>query len=258
MDVAREHDAAGADPAVGRVDALAHAGGIDRERRRVLEHEDAGPLDRIGERQRIGERIDLECVRIVDRAEVTIGAQHVADLFERPRLGLDAEFLSEQPRPPERRFAIVELGDLEPAAALNDAVEAELGDGVGDAANALLGQRPQRARRRQADALDDLLDRRGIARHDEAAVAARRVPGDARAFEQRDRPAAPHDLARHREAGKAAADDADVDVDLVIERVARRRQAASRARTRSARSRTDRRLPSNLRPRPLNLRDASS
>ena len=176
MDVAGEHDAAGADPAIGGVDALAHARGIDRERGRVLEYEDAGALDGIGERQAIGERIDLERVRIVDGAEVVIGPQDVADLLQRPRLGLDAEFLREQSRPAVRRLAIIELGDFEPALALHDAVKAELADGIAYAADAFFGERPQRARRRQADAFDDLLDRRGIARHHEAAVPARRVP----------------------------------------------------------------------------------
>ena len=48
----------------------------------------------------------------------------------------------------------------------------------------------------------------------ETVVAAGRVPGDAAGLQQRDRPAAPRELARRGQPGKAAADDADVDVEI--------------------------------------------
>ena len=48
MRAAREHHVGRAHPALGRVDALAHAGGIDRLRRRILEDANAGLLRRRG------------------------------------------------------------------------------------------------------------------------------------------------------------------------------------------------------------------
>ena len=73
------------------------------------------------------------------------------------------------------------------------------------------------------------------ARQHEAAVAARRVPGDPLGLQHRDRPAAPRHLARGREAGEPAADDADVDVELVGQRHAVRAPAPWWRRTSSAR-----------------------
>ena len=84
IDVPGEHDAAGAHPPMGGGDALAHAGGIDRERRGVLEDVDAGAFGCVGKRQRIGQRVDLERVGVVDGAEIMVGPQHVADLLQRP------------------------------------------------------------------------------------------------------------------------------------------------------------------------------
>ncbi len=224
IDVPGKDDAAGAHPPVGGRDALAHAGGIDREHRRVFEDVDAGALRRAGEGEGVGQRIDLERVGMIDGAEIMVGAQHVADLFERPRLDLDPEVLRQQPRPGKRGFAIVGLGDVEPAIALHDPAHADLGNGIAHVADAGFRERPQRPGRGQADPLHDLFDIGRIARHHQPAVAPRRIPGDAPGFEDGRRPPAPHDFPRHGQAGQAAADDADVDVDLEPERRPRRRQ----------------------------------
>ncbi len=225
MDIARQHHAAGAHAPLRGVDPLAHPGGIDDERRRVLEEMDARPLGRIGKAQRVGQRVDMERARKMNGVEIVAGPEHVADPLDRPGLDLGADLLLQQADPRHHGGGILALGHVEPAFALHHIVHMVCRDGVAHILNTCLRQHPQAPWRPGTPIpLDDLLDPRRKTRQHEAGVAAGRVPCDAPRLHHRDRPAAPHHLARHRDAGNAGADHADIDVQIEVERRPRRRQ----------------------------------
>jgi hypothetical protein len=75
----------------------------------------------------------------------------------------------------------------------------------------------------EPDPADDPVHGLGKAGQDEPVVAAGRGPGDAARLQHHDRPAAPRDLARGGQAGEAATDHADVNVEIEGERPAQGR-----------------------------------
>ena len=226
-----------------RGDALAHAFGIDRERRRVLEDARARRFRRLRQPERIVERMDVKRARQMQGVEIVIGLEHLAHALGRPALDLGAEFLAVELHIRQDLIAVVDLGDLEPAGDRRDTGHAGLGDRGAHVSQPHLRQLPQRLGVLQADAADHPLHRLRKAGQHEAVVAAGRVAGDAAGLQHRDRPAAPRELARRGQPGKAGADDADVDVEIEGQRPAhgRRhhgRRVPGRARRMPARTRS--------------------
>ena len=101
------------------------------------------------------------------------------------------------------RVVIVGLGDVQPAGNRIDAGHAGFLDCAPHVVDALLRQRPELLGVVEADALDNIVGAFAEARQHEAGVAAGRRPGHAVGFQHRHRPAAPRDLARHRQARQA-------------------------------------------------------
>ena len=96
MDIAGEHDMVGAQPALRRDHPLAHAGGVDRQRRRLLEDARARRLGRRRKAERIVERMDVERLRREHRVEIVVALEHVAHALDRPAFDLTAEVLADQ------------------------------------------------------------------------------------------------------------------------------------------------------------------
>ena len=144
MDVAGEHDMVGAQPPARRDDALAHAGGVDRERRRLLEDARAGRFRGSGKPERIVQRMDVKRLRRVDGVEVVVALEHVAHALDRPAFDLPAEVLSDQADGGEVVVGVVRLRDLEPALLHRiDARHAGFADRAAHIFEAGLGERPQ-------------------------------------------------------------------------------------------------------------------
>ena len=78
-----------------------------------------------------------------------------------------------------------------------------LGGGAAYILDTRLGEGPQFLGARQADAVDDRVDPLGKSRRDESAVAPGRAGRNALRLQHPNRPAAPRQLARNRQAGKS-------------------------------------------------------
>ncbi len=213
----------GAHPRRRRDDALAHTVGVDRERGRALEDARARRFGGLREAERVVERVDVEGARQMQRVEIVVGAQHVAHPLGRPALDIGNELLGIEPHRGQRRIAVVDLGDLEPARDRCHPRHARLGDGAAHVFEPHLGELPQRLGVIQADPADDALHRFGKAWQHEAVVAAGRARGELPPFQQRHRPAAARHLARGGEPREPAPDHADVHVEVEGERPALRR-----------------------------------
>ena len=207
----------GAQPRARRDDTFAHAGRIDRQRRRAFENARAVAFRRRRERQRVIERMDGDRLEIIDGVIVALAVQHRAHALGRPAFDLAAEIV-EEPHQAQEFVAIVDLGHVEPAGLRIDAGDALFLDGVADVIEPGLGQRPQRLRALEADAADQLFGVGGKARQHEAGIAAGRARRQPARFQQHDRPAGPRQFARRRQPGKAAADHADIDVEIDVQR----------------------------------------
>ncbi len=221
LHVAGQHHMGGAQAALRRHDALAHAGRIDRERRCILENAGAGVFGQRRQAERIVERMNMKRLRKMHGVEVAPVHQLLAHLRRRPHLGVGAD-------PAQTldigfdRVGVVGLVDVQPAGDLLDARHAGLVDGAADIIQPALRQRPQLLGVIEPDALDHVVDALGITRQHEAGIAAGRRLGDAAALQHRHRPATRGDLARGGEAGQPRADHADVDVEIVAQPRARR------------------------------------
>ena len=213
---------AGAHRGVRRRDALAHAGRIDRERRRVLEDARAVLLGIGREAERVIERMDVERCREMQRLKIVRAAQHFAHLLGRPGFHVGAKIDAQHRGMLDQGPLVVDAAHREPA--LARLRMRHIGRGTAHVLDTLLGQRPQLLRARQPNPVDDRVDPLGKSRRDESAVAPRRTGGDALRFQHRDRPAAPRQLARSREARKPGADHAGIDVEIVVERPPLRRR----------------------------------
>ena len=132
----------GAQPPARRDDALAHAGGVDRERRRLLEDARAGRFRGSGKTERIVQRMDVKRLRRVDGVEIVVALEHVAHALDRPAFDLPAEVLADQADGGEVVVGVVRLRDLEPA--LLDRIDARH-TGFADRACAHIRGRPRRA-----------------------------------------------------------------------------------------------------------------
>ena len=142
MDVAGEHDVRGAQPRRRRDDALADAGRIDADDRRVLEDPRACPPRQRGEAVDIFAAVDLERLRIIDAVEIAIGLELVAHAIDLPALHLGLEILAEHLQPADQLVAGIDIGDFERALAQGDARHQLFGRVGPDELGALLRQRP--------------------------------------------------------------------------------------------------------------------
>ena len=205
-----------ADLAARRRDQVRDAEASGRQRRRILEHLAAQPLDLPRHRQRIVQRLHGEGGRLDDRLEIERALQQGAGL-------LDA--LQPQ-REAQRRHLVAIAFQLvarrnaprrEVAAAPGIDRHAEGGEVVGDVVDAVLRQAQQLARRFLARHLRDAVIAHGIARRAESAVAPRCAPADAPAFQQHDRMPTARQLQRDGQAGQAATHDHGAGGDGAIE-----------------------------------------
>ncbi len=194
----------GAQPPVRRDDPLAHAGGVDRQRRRVLEDARARRLRGGRKAERVVERMDVERLRREHRVEIVVALEHVAHALDRPAFDLSAEVLADQADGGEVVVGIVRLRDLEPAVLDRiDARHSGFADGGADIFEPGFGERPQHLGVIEPDPLDHGVHAAGEARQHEAGVAAGRVPGDLAGLDHHHRPAAARHLARGGEARRA-------------------------------------------------------
>ena len=111
----------------GVCDALAHAGRIDRERGRVLEDARAVLLGVGREAERIVERMDVERLREMQRLEILRAAQHLAHLIGRPGLHVGAEIDAQHGGMLDHRLLVVDAPHREAAVARLHAAASRLG-----------------------------------------------------------------------------------------------------------------------------------
>ena len=164
-------------------DALAHAFDVDRQRRRILEDARARRFRRLGEPERIVERMDVEGARQMHGVEIMLAPEHVAHALGRPALDLGAELLADR--------AATAASTSSPLSTLETLSQPAIGATPGMRASAIvgadvfethLGERPQRLGVIESDAADDPVHALGKARKDETVVASGRVPGEAARF----------------------------------------------------------------------------
>src|SRR5262249_2639229 len=70
MNIAAKPDVTGPHAPVRRLDPLAHAGRIYRDRLCILEDTGTGSLSCVGETERVGQWIDLECIRKIEGLKI--------------------------------------------------------------------------------------------------------------------------------------------------------------------------------------------
>ena len=214
MDVAGQHHMRRADARMRGDDALSHAGRIDLQHRRILEDARAGGFRRGRKPERIVERMQAEAARIMQPVKIARRMQRLAHPLGRPRLDRHAEFAGHERRFVRHRAACRRSSThaasrsrtIRRPASRARRSRTYSAPATERAHSALAASRPTRSI--SASGL------RGKSRQHDAGVAARCAPGDALRLQHHDRPAEPRDLARGGQAGKARADDADIDVEL--------------------------------------------
>ena len=158
--------------------------------------------------------MEVEIVGIVERVEIALGDQGLAQLLPRPEFNLDAELAFQIVAGMARLVGIVGPPGADHAGGDGRAGDLVLGDAAADQIDGLDGQVEQLARLLDADLLDDGVRPGGIAAADEAAIAARRAPGDALGFHHHGGAAALQQAERRVQPGEPAADDADIGLDV--------------------------------------------
>jgi hypothetical protein len=93
MDVAGHDNMAGTHPRGRRGDALAHAFGVDRKRRRAFEDTRARRFGHLRKPERVIERMNMKRAREMHGMEIVIAPEHLAHALGGPALHLGAEFL---------------------------------------------------------------------------------------------------------------------------------------------------------------------
>ena len=117
MDIAGEHDVRGAQPRRRRDDALADAGRIDADDRRVLEDPRPCPPRQRGKAVDIFAAVDLERLRIIHAVEIAIGPELLAHAIDLPALHFGLEILAKHLQPADQLIADIDIGDFERALA---------------------------------------------------------------------------------------------------------------------------------------------
>ena len=160
MDIAGEHDVRGAQPRRRRDDALADAGGIDADDRRVLEDPRAGPPRQRRKAMDIFPAVDLERLGIIDAVEIAIGLELAAHAIDLPAFDLGLEILGQHLQPADQLVADIDIGDFERALAQGDARHCSSVALARTYSAPSFDSVPQLARVLEADALDQFADRK--------------------------------------------------------------------------------------------------
>ena len=197
-----------------RHDALANAGRIDADHRRVLEDARPCPPRQRGKTMDIFAAVDLKRLRIIHAVEIAIGLELIAHAIDLPSLHFRLEILAEHLQPADQLIAGLDIGYFKGALAHGDARHRFFRRGGPDVFGALLRQRPEFAGVLESDTCDQLADRKTVTRHHRAELMTGCIPADVPAFENGDAGAQPCCLQRHRQAGKACAYDGDVDIQI--------------------------------------------
>ena len=145
-----------------RHDALANARRIDADDRRVLEDAGACPLRQRRKAMNIFAAVDLKRFRIIDAVEIARRPELAADAVDLPAFDFGLEILAQRLQPADQRFADIDIGNFQRAIAQRDARNQFFGRGGANVVDALLRQRPEFAGILEADALDQIADRKAI------------------------------------------------------------------------------------------------
>ena len=167
--------------------------------------------------------VDLKRPGIIDAVEIAPGLELIADAIDLPAFDLGLEIFAERLQPADQCLAGIDVGDFQRAFGQRNTRHRFFSGGGANIIGALLRQRPEFAGILEADALDQLADRKAKARHDGAELVAGGVPADVPAFQHGDTGAKARGLQRHGEAGKAGPDHADIDVEIERQTRAKRR-----------------------------------
>ena len=193
-------------------DALAHAGRIDADHRRLFEDAHTGLLGEPRKAARIVERVQMKRLRIVHGMKVALRLQRRAHALDLPGLDVGAELFGEQLQAADQLVAAVGVGDLQYAVGQRHTRHAFRRRA--DMIDAQLGQPPQLAGIIEAATPDQIGDFATEARRHRAHVVAGRIPGDPPLLQHRHRRTEFGSLERHGEAGDPAADHAHVDIQV--------------------------------------------
>jgi hypothetical protein len=179
------------------------------ERRRVFMDQHTAMPRVVGECLGVPQRMDEEAVRVLDALEITLGLEHHAGLLGREQLEPFAEIAQHHLDITPRAGGVVD-------ALRHDHAVTHM-DGLVEARHlaphifgAVGGEPVKRLGVFQAHLLDEVLDTEREAIADEAAIAARRSPGNALGLEQNRDATAPLHLHGSGEPGEPAADHADI------------------------------------------------
>src|ERR1044071_2822470 len=96
MNIAGEHNVGGTQSPRRRIDPLAHTGSVDRDSGRILEYPYACKLGSVRKPERIVERMNVKCGRVMDAVKIVVGVQRLAHTLDRPAFDHGAEILPEQ------------------------------------------------------------------------------------------------------------------------------------------------------------------
>src|SRR5262249_54761361 len=220
VNVAGEHDVIRAHASGRRRDALADPGGVDLPRAGLFDNLRARLFRCRRQAEGIVQRMTMESAREVETLEVGRAMASPSPLLGRPRFDLGAERVRDQLGLRQPPLLAVEPLHREPAVDRAHTGHRGLADGAADVVDAARGEDPQFPGALQPDPLDDALDALGKAGTAKTGVPPGRFPGAAPPPQDRHGPATPGELTRDGEAGKPAADDADIDVEVVNESIA--------------------------------------
>src|SRR5258708_36282569 len=112
MTIAGQHHVSGTHAPVRRLDPLTHAGRFYRDSWCILEDTGAGSLSGVGESERVGQWIDLECIRKIAGLKIAAGSQRIADPLHWPALDRRSHFLLEEPEAGHRAASVRCLEDI--------------------------------------------------------------------------------------------------------------------------------------------------
>src|SRR6266436_6210098 len=217
MNVPGKHDMGGAQTRRRRDDAFANPGRIDADDGGVLKNPRSRPSRQRRQAMDVSAAVDLKRVGIIDTMKITIRLELGTHAVDLPSLHVSLKILAEHLQPADQLIADIDIGDLQrPLADGNARILRRIGP---NQFGAVLRQRPEFAGIFEADARDQLADRKRITRHYSSELMARRVPADVPALENGDAGAKPRGLQRHRQPGKPRPDHGDINIQ--VERKAR-------------------------------------
>src|SRR5258707_13761775 len=156
MDVTGQHDVGSAQPRRRRDDALANAGGIDADHRRVLKNPGASASRQRGKAMDVFAAVDLKRFWVIHAVKIMIGVEFGADAIDLPSLHLGLELLAQHLQPADQLIADIDIGNLQRALALRDARNQLLRGRGPDKFGAFLRQRPEFAGVFETDARDQI------------------------------------------------------------------------------------------------------